>query len=161
ALRYFNASGADPSGGLGEEHDPETHLIPLILRAVKTGKPVTIFGDDYLTPDGSCVRDYIHVRDLAEAHVVALEVLMADGASDQFNAGTGRGHSVFEVIRVVEQVTGEKVPYVIGPRRPGDPAALVADSSKLQRTLGWKPRYTGLHDIVATAWRFEKDHAGV
>jgi UDP-glucose 4-epimerase len=156
ALRYFNACGADPEGKLGEEHEPETHLIPLVLRAVKTGKPVTIFGDDYPTPDGTCIRDYIHVVDLAEAHIVAVEALLAGGASDRFNAGTGRGHSVLEVVRAVEQVTGEKVPYTIGPRRPGDPPALVADSGKLQRALGWRPRYTDLADIVATAWEFEK-----
>jgi UDP-glucose-4-epimerase GalE len=160
-LRYFNASGAEPGGGLGEEHEPETHLIPLMLRAVKTGKPVTLFGDDYPTPDGTCIRDYIHVMDLAEAHISALESLTRGGASDQFNVGTGVGHSVLEVVRAVETVTGEKVPYVIGPRREGDPPALVADSSKLQRTLGWKPRYTELRDIVATAWEFEKDRAGV
>jgi UDP-glucose 4-epimerase len=155
-LRYFNASGAEPHGRFGEEHEPETHLIPLLLRAVKTGKPVTIFGDDYPTPDGTCVRDYIHVLDLAEAHVVALESLRSGGASDQFNVGTGGGQSIMEVIRAVEEVTGEKVPYRIGPRRDGDPAALVADSGKLQRALGWKPRYTAMRDIIATAWEFEK-----
>jgi UDP-glucose-4-epimerase GalE len=160
-LRYFNAAGADPDGELGEEHEPETHLIPLVLRAVKTGKPVTVFGDDYPTPDGSCIRDYIHVLDLAEAHIVALESLMGGGPSDRFNVGTGVGHSVLEVLRAAEQVTGEKVPHVTGPRREGDPAALVADSGKLQRTLGWKPRYTGLRDIVATAWEFERDLVGV
>ena len=160
-LRYFNASGAEPRGELGEEHEPETHLIPLILRAVKTRRPVTIFGDDYATPDGSCIRDYIHVLDLAEAHIVALEWLMNGGASDCFNVGTGTGHSVFEVIRAVEEVTGEKVPFTIGPRREGDPPALVADSEKLQRTLGWKPRYTGLREIVATAWAFEKNRVVV
>ena len=158
ALRYFNASGADPEGRLGEEHDPETHLIPLILRAVKTGKPVTVFGDDYPTPDGTCIRDYIHVVDLAEAHIAAVESLLNGGPSDHFNAGTGEGHSVREVIDAVEAVTGEKVPYVVGPRREGDPPALVADSSKLQRTLGWKPRYHQLRDIVATAWEFERKH---
>ena len=160
-LRYFNAAGADPDAELGEEHDPETHLIPLVLRAVKTGKPVTVFGDDYPTPDGSCIRDYIHVMDLAEAHIVALESLIAGGTSDRFNVGTGEGHSVLEVIRAAEQVTGEKVPHAIGPRREGDPPALVADPGKLQRTLGWKPRYAKLSDIVATAWQFEKGQIGV
>ncbi len=135
ALRYFNASGAEPHGHFGEEHEPETHLIPLLLRALKTGRPVTIFGDDYPTPDGTCIRDYIHVLDLAEAHVAALESLMTGGASDHFNVGTGEGHSVLEVMRAVEEVTGEKVPYAIGPRRDGDPPALVANSGKLQRTL--------------------------
>jgi len=159
ALRYFNASGADPDGALGEEHEPETHLIPLMLRAVKTGKPFTIFGDDYPTPDGTCIRDYIHVQDLAEAHIAAVESTLSGGPSNHFNVGTGQGHSVREVVKAVEEVTGERVPFVIGPRREGDPPALVADSTKLQRTLGWKPRYTELRDIVATAWAFEKKHS--
>jgi UDP-glucose-4-epimerase GalE len=161
ALRYFNASGAQPHGAIGEEHEPETHLIPLLLRAVKTGAPVTIFGDDYPTPDGTCIRDYIHVLDLAEAHVVALESLLAGGPSDQFNVGTGAGHSVREVVAMVEEVTQKKVPYVIGPRREGDPPALVADSGKLQRTLGWKPRRAELRGIVANGWEFEKNRASV
>jgi len=160
-LRYFNACGAHPDGTLGEEHEPETHLIPLILRAVKTGNPMTLFGADYPTPDGSCIRDYIHVLDLAEAHVAALESLLEGGPSDRFNVGTGTGHSVFEVLRTVEEVTGEKVPYTIGPRREGDPPALVADSAKLRQALGWKPQYEGLRQIVATAWEFEKNHIGV
>jgi UDP-glucose 4-epimerase len=128
---------------------------------VKTGQPVTIFGDDYPTPDGTCIRDYIHVLDLAEAHIVAVESLLNGGPSDRFNAGTGVGHSVREVISAVEEVTGKKVPYKIGARREGDPPALVADSTKLQRTLGWKPRYLGLRDIVKTAWEFERNHAPV
>ena len=161
SLRYFNASGAEPNGALGEEHEPETHLVPLLLRAVKTGAPVTIFGDDYPTPDGTCIRDYIHVLDLAEAHIVALESLLAGGPSDHFNVGTAAGHSIREVIAKVEEVTGKKVPYVIGPRREGDPPALVADSSKLQRTLGWKPRNADLRGIVAHAWEFEKRRVGV
>jgi len=160
-LRYFNAAGADPDGELGEEHEPETHLIALMLRAVKTGKPVTLFGDDYPTPDGTCVRDYVHVMDLAEAHIAALESLSGGGPSDHFNVGTGAGHSLLDVVRAVEEITDEKVPYVIGPRRAGDPPALVADSSKLQRTLGWKPRYASLCDVVATAWEFEKARIGV
>jgi len=154
-LRYFNACGADAESGLGEEHEPETHLIPLLMRAVVTGKPITIFGNDYETPDGTCIRDYIHVRDLAEAHVAAIENLLAGGTSDVFNVGTGTGQSVLQVLRAVEQVTGRKVPYEIGPRRAGDPAVLVADSDKLQRTLGWKPNFLKLTDIVATAWQFE------
>jgi UDP-glucose 4-epimerase len=161
SLRYFNASGAEPNGALGEEHEPETHLIPLLLRAVKTGAPVTIFGDDYPTPDGTCIRDYIHVLDLAEAHIVALESLLAGGASDHFNVGTGAGHSIREVIATVEEVTGQRVPFVIGLRREGDPPALVADSGKLQRTLGWKPRNADLRGIVANAWEFEKKRIGV
>jgi UDP-glucose 4-epimerase len=161
ALRYFNACGSDPESGLGEEHDPETHLIPLLLRAVITGKPITIFGDDYETPDGTCIRDYIHVTDLAEAHVVAIEKLLAGGGSDVFNVGTGAGRSVLEVMRAAEEVTGKKVPHEIGPRRAGDPAVLVANSDKLKRTLGWKPKFRELDDIVATAWQFEKKRAQI
>jgi UDP-glucose 4-epimerase len=160
ALRYFNACGADPESGLGEEHNPETHLIPLLLRAVVSGEPMTIFGDDYDTPDGTCIRDYIHVTDLAEAHVVAIEKLLAGGASDVFNVGTGAGQSVLEVMGAVEHVTARKVPHHIGPRREGDPPVLVANSSKLKRTLGWKPKFPDIKDIVATAWQFETSPAG-
>jgi UDP-glucose 4-epimerase len=156
ALRYFNASGCDPEGRLGEEHEPETHLIPLLLRAVLTGDPVTIFGDDYDTPDGTCIRDYIHVRDLAQAHILALEHLVRGGKSDQFNVGTGTGHSVIEVIRAVEEVTQRRVPYVVGPRREGDPPALVASSDKLQKALGWKPSYVDLRETVRHAWNFAR-----
>ncbi|HWB99119.1 MAG TPA: NAD-dependent epimerase/dehydratase family protein, partial [Bryobacteraceae bacterium] len=145
---------ADPEGELGEEHEPETHLIPLLLRAVVTGKPVTIFGDDYDTPDGTCIRDYIHVQDLAEAHIRAVDALIAGGPSGQYNVGTGQGFSVKQVIQAVEQVTGKKVPFQIGPRRDGDPAALVANADKLRRTLGWSPCYTELGGIVETAWNF-------
>jgi UDP-glucose-4-epimerase GalE len=155
SLRYFNACGAEPDSGLGEEHDPETHLIPLILRAVRTGKPVTLFGDDYPTPDGTCIRDYIHVSDLAEAHIAAVDHLVAGGGSDQFNVGTGEGRSVREVVQAVEEVTGQKVPYTIGPRREGDPASLVANSNKLQDKLHWKPKYTDIRDIVRTAVAFD------
>jgi UDP-glucose 4-epimerase len=155
-LRYFNACGADPEGGLGEEHDPETHLLPLMLRAAITGQPFTVFGNDYDTPDGTCIRDYIHVNDLAEAHILALEALLAGGASDQFNVGTGTGHSVLEMVRGVEQVTGRKAPYVIGPRREGDPPALVANADKLRTVLGWTPRHAAIDDIIATAWKFEE-----
>ena len=154
-LRYFNASGADPDGRRGEEHDPETHLIPLLLRAVETGEPVTIFGDDYPTPDGTCIRDYIHVADLAQAHISAVEHLLSGGSSDRFNVGIGRGYAVREVIDAVEMVTGKKVPYVIGPRREGDPPELVADSRRLQHGLGWAPRFADLGSIVDTAWRYE------
>lgn len=159
ALRYFNASGADPEGDLGEEHDPETHLIPLLLRAAVTGSPVTVFGDDYETPDGTCIRDYIHVNDLAEAHIAAVEELAAGGASDRFNVGTGRGHSVMEMIRAVEEVTGMTVPYVVGPRREGDPPALVANADRLHAALGWRPRYTEPREIVETAWNFARRRA--
>lgn len=153
-LRYFNACGSEPASGLGEVHDPETHLIPLLLRAVQTGKPMTIFGDDYPTPDGTCIRDYIHVSDLADAHVLAVEHLLQGGASDAFNIGTGQGHSVREVLDAVEDVTGQKVPHTIGPRREGDPPSLVADSRKLQKSLGWKPKRADLKQIVSDAWTF-------
>jgi UDP-glucose-4-epimerase GalE len=153
-LRYFNACGAEPDAGLGEMHDPETHLIPLILQAVRTGNPVTLFGDDYPTPDGTCIRDYIHVSDLAEAHVLAVEHLLNGGASDVFNVGTGTGNSVKEVLDAVERVTGKKVPHNVGPRREGDPPRLVANSQKLQTTLGWKPTRTHLDRIVGDAWTF-------
>ncbi|MGI9071387.1 MAG: UDP-glucose 4-epimerase GalE [Bryobacteraceae bacterium] len=157
-LRYFNACGAEPESGLGERHDPETHLIPLLLRAIQTGKPMTLFGDDYPTPDGTCIRDYIHVSDLAEAHVLAVEHLLRDGASEVFNVGTGHGHSVLEVLTAVERVAGKKVPHTIGPRREGDPPRLVADSQKLQRTLGWRPQRADLNRIVADAWQFAMEH---
>jgi len=153
-LRYFNACGAEPESGLGERHDPETHLIPLMLRAIQTGKPVTLFGDDYPTPDGTCIRDYIHVSDLAQAHIVAIEHLLGGGKSDVFNVGTGAGQSVKQVLAAVEKVTGKKVPHTIGPRREGDPPSLVADSRKLQNALGWRPERAGLERIVADAWAF-------
>jgi UDP-glucose-4-epimerase GalE len=157
-LRYFNASGADPLGRLGEEHEPETHLIPLLLRAILTGRPVTIFGDDYDTPDGTCIRDYIHVDDLAQAHILAVEHLASGGPSDQFNVGTGSGHTVMETIRAVEEVTGRKVPYAMGARREGDPPSLVAASDKLRSRLGWNPRYADLRTIVEHAWNFAGNH---
>ena len=153
-LRYFNACGAEPAAGLGERHDPETHLLPLLLRAILTEKPMTIYGDDYATPDGTCIRDYIHVSDLADAHVYAVEHLLNGGASDVFNVGTGQGHSVKEVLDAVERVTGKKVPHTIGPRREGDPPSLVADSQKLQHSLGWQPKRADLDRIVADAWNF-------
>lgn len=157
ALRYFNASGADPEGEIGEVHDPETHLIPLVIDAA-LGKrpPVRIFGTDYPTPDGTAIRDYIHVMDLADAHVRALQYLLEGGESTAFNLGTGHGHSVREVITAVEQVGGCKVPAEEAPRRAGDPPALVADPSKARRILGWEAQYRELNQIVETAWRFAK-----
>lgn len=157
-LRYFNACGAEPESGLGERHDPETHLIPLILKAVQTGKPVTLFGDDYPTPDGTCIRDYIHVSDLAEAHIFAVDYLLKGGASDVFNVGTGIGKSVKEVLAAVETVTGKPAPYTMGPRREGDPPSLVADSQKLQQKLGWRPKRAELTRIVADAWAFAEQN---
>jgi UDP-glucose-4-epimerase GalE len=157
SLRYFNACGAEPRYGIGEEHQPETHLIPLILRAILTGEPLTVHGDDYPTPDGTCIRDYIHVSDLAAAHVRALEYLMQGGATTVFNAGTGRGYTVLEVIRAAERATGRPVPFRFGPRREGDAAVLVADSARLKNELGWRPQYESLEAMVETAWQFEKN----
>jgi UDP-glucose 4-epimerase len=125
-----------------------------VLQAVRTGKPVTVFGDDYPTPDGSCIRDYIHVNDLAQAHILAVDYLLNGGSSDRFNVGTGTGSSVLEMIRTVEEVTGKTVPYVMGPRRDGDPPSLVASSQKLRDRLGWSPQYADLRTIVAHAWKF-------
>jgi UDP-glucose 4-epimerase len=153
-LRYFNACGAEPLARLGERHDPETHLIPLLFRAAMTGEPVQLFGDDYPTPDGTCVRDYIHVGDLASAHIAALDHLLAGGASSQFNVGTGVGNTVLEVLHTVEEISGRKVPYKIAPRRDGDSPSLVANSQKLQQTLGWKPVRSDLNQIVRDAWDF-------
>ena len=156
ALRYFNAAGAAPDGRIGEDHDPETHLIPIVLQAVMGQRPaVEVFGTDYPTPDGTCIRDYIHVDDLAEAHLLALEAL-APRKQLLYNLGTGRGYSVREVIRAAEEVTGKKVPVKEGPRRPGDPPALVAASEKVQRELGWKPRYTDVRSIIETAWNWHR-----
>ncbi len=158
ALRYFNASGADPEGEIGEVHDPETHLIPLVIDAALGNRPpVRIFGTDYPTPDGTAIRDYIHVMDLADAHVRALQYLLEGGESTAFNLGTGHGHSVREVITAVEQVGGRKVPAEEAPRRAGDPPALVADPSKARRILGWEAQYRELNQIVETAWRFAEN----
>ena len=159
-FRYFNAAGADPAGGLGERHDPETHLIPLVFEAVETGRPLQVFGNDYATPDGTCVRDYVHVSDLARAHVRGLERLLAGGAGGAFNLGTGRGHSVREVIRSVERVTGRSVPWVLAPRRAGDPAELVGSARKANEELNWWPAFTELDAIVETAWRFHRARRG-
>jgi UDP-glucose-4-epimerase GalE len=153
-LRYFNAAGADPQGRSGERHDPETHLIPLMFRAIQSGEPLTVFGEDYPTPDGTCIRDYIHVTDLAQAHILSVEALMKGEPSNRFNVGTGTGFSVREVLQAVEVVTGKRVPYKVGARREGDPPALVADSTKLKTTLGWTPKYAALETIVEHAWKF-------
>ncbi len=156
ALRYFNACGAHPSGEIGELHEPEAHLIPNILK-VLTGekKELQIFGDDYDTPDGTCVRDYVHIEDLAEAHLAALEYLKKGNKSDAFNLGSGNGYSVKEIVQEVEKVTGKKVKVRMCPRRPGDPAKLIATSEKALKILGWKP-HLGLDEIVRSAWNWEK-----
>jgi UDP-glucose 4-epimerase len=158
ALRYFNASGAHVDGSIGEDHTPETHLIPLVIQAAVGKRPhIEIFGTDYPTPDGTCVRDYIHVDDLADAHLLALEKLQP-GQQMHYNLGIGRGYSVREVIAAVEAVTGKKVPIKEGPRRAGDPPVLIAGSDKVRRELGWQPRYTDIHAIVETAWNWHKSH---
>ncbi len=158
ALRYFNAAGAAADGSIGEDHDPETHLIPIVLQAALGRRPhVEIYGTDYPTPDGTCVRDYIHVDDLAEAHRLALEKLQP-GQGVQFNVGIGRGYSVREVVRTAEEVTGKKIAVTEGPRRPGDPPALVAASDKIRRELGWSPKYTELRPIVESAWNWHRTH---
>ena len=158
ALRYFNAAGASPDGTIGEDHDPETHLIPLAFQAAMGKRShLDIFGTDYPTPDGTCVRDYIHVDDLAAAHILALEKL-APSAQWQYNVGVGRGFSVREVIRTVEDVSGLKVPVKLGPRRAGDPPELVANADKIRRELGWSPRYADLRPIVETAWNWHRTH---
>ncbi len=157
ALRYFNAAGAHPDGTLGEDHSPETHLIPLVLDAAAGLRShIEVFGDDYPTPDGTCVRDYVHVMDLADAHIRVLDVL--ETRSVRYNLGTGTGYSVREVIAAVERVTGKKVPVKVGQRRPGDPAILVASSARIRTDLGWQPRYDRLDDIIATAWAWRARH---
>jgi UDP-glucose-4-epimerase GalE len=160
-LRYFNAAGADESGELGELHEPETHLIPLALMAASgNGHPLSVFGDDYPTPDGTCVRDFIHVNDLAEAHALALHKIMTTGESLVLNLGTGTGHSVREVLAAVEQITGCEVSHKIVPRRAGDPPVLVADASRAEAALGWKAR-RNLTDIISTAWNWMQKRAAI
>lgn len=155
ALRYFNAAGADPDGDIGEGHDPETHAIPLAVETALGRRPhFEIFGTDYPTPDGTAIRDYTHVSDLAAAHVQALKRLLAGGESIALNLGTGRGHSVREVVEAVEQVSGRTLPVREGPRRPGDPPVLVADAGNARQALGWSPKFTGLVGIVESAWRW-------
>lgn len=158
-LRYFNAAGADPAGRTGECHNPETHLIPLVLQAASGRRDaITIFGDCYQTPDGTCVRDYVHVEDLSRAHLLAVRYLTESGKSGRFNLGNGRGFSVREVIDVSERVTGRKIKVVAGERRDGDPGVLVADSTQAREVLGWTPRYKDLSEIVQHAWSWEESH---
>lgn len=155
SLRYFNAAGADPDGATGECHEPETHLVPNILLGLLGEKPrVKVFGGDFPTPDGTAVRDYIHVTDLARAHVLALKRLLAGGRGDTLNLGTETGHSVFEVVRTAEKVTGRAIPYEMAPRRPGDVAVLLASKARAVEVLGWRPRLSSLETIVETAWRW-------
>ena len=158
ALRYFNASGADADGEIGEDHSPEIHLIPRAIEAATGGRGLQVFGDDYPTPDGTCLRDYIHVTDLADAHVKALEMIAAGSASTAFNLGTGHPHSVREVIETVSRVTGRDVPWTLAPRRPGDPAVLYAAPGKAQAELGWTPKLGDLEAIVRTAWDWHRAH---
>ena len=158
ALRYFNAAGADPLGRAGEDHAPETHLVPLAIDAALGRRPpLTVFGDDYPTPDGTCIRDYVHVTDLADAHLRVLDRLNTHG-SCRYNIGNGEGHSVKQVLGAIERVSGRAVPHSIGPRRPGDPAVLVAASQRLRQDTGWAPRFADIDDIVRTAWAWREKH---
>lgn len=162
ALRYFNAAGADPEGEIGEDHSPETHLIPIVLEAVLGNRPhVEIYGTDYETPDGTAIRDYIHVTDLADAHVKALEYLKSGGKSGALNLGTGQGYSVREVIQMAEKVTGKKVPVREASRRAGDPPALVAKVENAKKILNWKPVHSDLKTIVQTAWQWHQKHESI
>ncbi|MBF0499162.1 MAG: UDP-glucose 4-epimerase GalE [Candidatus Riflebacteria bacterium] len=162
ALRYFNAAGADPDVEIGERHNPESHLIPLVLDAALGRRPnITVFGTDYQTPDGTCIRDYIHVSDLADAHVLALRHLQNGGISGGFNLGNGAGYSVKEVIETAEYVTGRKIPTLFGQRRAGDPPRLVGDASRARNILGWKPRFSDLGIIVEHAWNHRKGYCHV
>jgi UDP-glucose 4-epimerase len=160
SLRYFNAAGADPDGQIGERHQPETHLIPLVLMAASGRRDsIGIFGDDYDTPDGTCVRDYIHILDLCEAHLLALKYLAGGGSTAKFNLGNGHGFSIYEVISAVEAATGRRIRSVVSERRAGDPARLVADSSLARTILGWQPNYADLQSIVTHAWKWEQKMA--
>ena len=156
-LRYFNAAGADIAAEIGESHDPETHLIPLVLDAAAgKGPGINVYGTDYNTPDGSCIRDYVHVSDLAGAHVLALQALLNGANSCAYNLGNGRGYSVKEVIAAAKSVTGKEIPVSYGARRAGDPASLVGDASLIKNALGWTPRFADLSDIIASAWRWHQ-----
>lgn len=158
ALRYFNVAGASLDGAIGEDHHPETHLIPNILKAALVGKSFTIFGDDYNTKDGTNVRDYVHVVDLIDAHVLALKHLTETNESDVFNLGTANGYSNLEILKAAIKVTGKDIPYTMGPRRGGDPDSLVADSTKARKVLGWKPQHENVDDIIASAWNWHQKH---
>ena len=161
-LRYFNAAGADQSGDVGERHQPETHLIPLVLQ-VATGErtSISIFGDDYPTPDGTCLRDYVHVSDLTQAHLLALEHLLAGGGNSTYNLGNSTGYSVRQIIETARQITGHAIPAVTEARRAGDPAVLIADSDNIRRQLGWQPAYEDVSEIIRTAWAWHRKEAGI
>jgi UDP-glucose-4-epimerase GalE len=160
SLRYFNASGADESGTIGERHTQETHLIPLVLK-VATGEreDINIFGTDYPTPDGTCIRDYIHVSDLTQAHLLALKALLSGEESAVYNLGNNQGYSVREVVELAKKVTGKKIPVLEAGRRPGDPARLIASSEKIKTSLGWNPKYENLETIIKTAWVWHQKEA--
>jgi len=159
SLRYFNAAGAHAGGRIGEDHSPETHLIPIILQVALGSRPhISVFGDDYATPDGTCIRDYIHVTDLAEAHILAVEKLRKGGESNVYNLGNGRGFSVKEVIEIARKVTGHPIPAVVEARRAGDPATLVASSERTKDELGWKPQHDSLEQIIESAWAWHQSH---
>jgi len=155
SLRYFNVAGAHASGEIGESHDPETHLIPIILQVPLGQRPfLSVFGDDYETEDGTCIRDYIHIEDLVDAHILALESLFKGGKSGIYNLGTGTGYSIYEMVEAARRVTGHEIPLKVDKRRAGDPAVLVASSEKAQKELGWQPKYTEVEDIIRSAWNF-------
>jgi UDP-glucose 4-epimerase len=158
SLRYFNAAGADPEAGIGEDHDPETHLIPNVLKSVllPSAHSLKVFGNDYDTPDGTCIRDYIHIADLCDAHLKALDYLLQGGKTETFNLGNGKGFSVLDVINAAQRVTGSEINYSVVARRPGDPGVLVASAGKANKTLGWTPIYTDLSKIIETAWRWHR-----
>jgi len=159
SLRYFNAAGAHASGKIGEDHSPETHLIPIILQVALGKRPhISIFGDDYATPDGTCIRDYIHVTDLSDAHILAVEKLRRGEESSVYNLGNGKGFSVKEVVDIARKVTGHAIPAVIEPRRAGDPAVLIASSERTRAELGWKPRHDSLEQIIESAWAWHQSH---
>ena len=156
ALRYFNAAGADSDGDIGEDHDPEPHLIPNVLKAASGNQKLTVYGDTYPTDDGTCVRDYIHVSDLADAHVLALNILENTETTTVANLGTGKGYSVLEVIEEAQRVTGKKIPFEIGPARSGDPPSLIANGTYARELLGWTPRRSDLHTLITDAWRWSQ-----
>jgi UDP-glucose 4-epimerase len=157
-LRYFNAAGADPDGELGEDHDPELHLIPRAVDAALGRGTFQVFGHDYETPDGTCLRDYVHVTDLAAAHLLAVEALRGGATSTAYNLGNGQPTSVRAVLASIERVTGQAVPHTVGPRRAGDPAVLFASSDRIRTELGWRPKFEDIDTIVATAWRWRQSH---